>query len=837
MVANRTRRSPIALCILLVVLLMLPLLLCTGALASGYAGWYGQSSGSSDPLAHISAADANNAWAVGSLSLRKTTDGGATWVNGYPTGSYDYRCVDAVDANVVWVGAGGDHVLKTINGGTDWNVYDPPVVPGGYVDIKALDQNTAWLIGEHKIFRTITGGASWEDVSDADVGSGLRGLTAISATTAWVAVYDGTVMKTINGGTSWSLKSGLFYLESIDALNANVLYACGFDVFKSVNGGATWNKQYTCDNTGPLSSVEAVDANTAWVAGYHGQIAKTLDGGSRWYSQVSGTTADYYSITTVNANTAWVSGGGGVIRHTTDGGGYHTPPAVGSITPNSGRAGAEVTLRGSSFGYPKSQSYVSFGGVEATEYTAWADDEINVKVPDGISGQVNVVVHTAGGASNVKKFTVFTPTYYSYYFAEGCTREGFDEWLCLQNPGAVRLSVQATYMLFGGAPVQKTYTIPPASRLSVNVNTEVGPGQDVSTKLVAEGEFYAERPMYFDYKANTAGYGWTGGHCVTGAPAPGSDWYFAEGTTREGFEEWVCLQNPGGTKANVTVDYISAGAYTVRKEYNVDANSRLTVFANGDVGPNQDVSVHVHSNQPIVAERPMYFNYHGKWNGGHIVMGTDSPKTLWYFAEGSTQKGFEEWLAVQNANNADANVQCHFMKSDGSQVDKTYKVGANSRWTLDVSQAVGKNQDTSVIVESDQPVVAERPMYFCYKEGDSGYGWTGGHDVVGSAQVKTDWFFAEGCTLDGFDEYICVGNPGAETATVTMTFMLEKGNPVVKTVAVDGHKRVTVKVADLVGRGHDVSAALTSTKPVVAERPMYFNYGGKWNGGHDVIGF
>jgi hypothetical protein len=481
---------------------------------------------------------------------------------------------------------------------------------------------------------------------------------------------------------------------------------------------------------------------------------------------------------------------------------------------------------------------VSFGAAEATEYTAWANDEINVKVPEGVSGQVNVVVHTAGGASNAMKYSVFTPTYYSYYFAEGCTREGFEEWICLQNPGSSTLTVEATYMLFGGAePVVKTYEVPATSRLSVNVNEEVGPGRDVSASLLAEGEFYAERPMYFNYKAGQPGYSWTGGHCVTGAPAPGTDWYFAEGTTRDGFEEWICLQNPGDVATRATIDYIMAGAYTVRKVYNVEARSRLTVFANGDVGADQDISIHVSSEEPIVAERPIYFNYHGKWNGGHIVMGTDSPKTMWYFAEGSTRPGFEEWLAVQNPNNADAHITCRFMKTDASVTEETYTVGANSRWTLDVRSAIGNNQDSSVVIQSDLPVVAERPMYFSYKQGDSGYGWTGGHNVAGAPLAKTSWFFAEGCTLDGFDEYICIGNPGTEESIVTMTFMLESGDPIIKKVVVDAGRRVTVKVADEVGRGHDVSTRLEATRPVVAERPMYFNYGGKWNGGHNVIGF
>jgi hypothetical protein len=99
-----------------------------------------------------------------------------------------------------------------------------------------------------------------------------------------------------------------------------------------------------------------------------------------------------------------------------------------------------------------------------------------------------------------------------------------------------------------------------------------------------------------------------------------------------------------------------------------------------------------------------------------------------------------------------------------------------------------------------------------------------------------NWFFAEGCTLNNFDEYICIGNPGEENAHVTFRFLLESGNPVEYAVDIEAHKRSTVKVADIVGRNHDVSAQVSSDKPVVAERPMYFNYNG-WTGGHDVVGF
>jgi hypothetical protein len=34
----------------------------------------------------------------------------------------------------------------------------------------------------------------------------------------------------------------------------------------------------------------------------------------------------------------------------------------------------------------------------------------------------------------------------------------------------------------------------------------------------------------------------------------------------------------------------------------------------------------------------------------------------------------------------------------------------------------------------------------------------------------------------------------------------------------------------------DISAKVTSDKPIIVERPMYFDFNG-WTGGHDVVGF
>ncbi|MBU4179709.1 MAG: hypothetical protein KJ625_07220, partial [Actinobacteria bacterium] len=90
-------------------------------------------------------------------------------------------------------------------------------------------------------------------------------------------------------------------------------------------------------------------------------------------------------------------------------------------------------------------------------------------------------------------------------------------------------------------------------------------------------------------------------------------YYFAEGTTRDNpndgtYEEWLCLQNPGATIANVTLTYMLGDGTTEVQKVTVEKESRLTVSVNDFLGADKDVSTLVESDQLILAERPMYFN-------------------------------------------------------------------------------------------------------------------------------------------------------------------------------------------------------------------------------------
>ncbi|MEJ5185783.1 MAG: hypothetical protein WHT46_01715, partial [Candidatus Geothermincolales bacterium] len=433
-----------------------------------------------------------------------------------------------------------------------------------------------------------------------------------------------------------------------------------------------------------------------------------------------------------------------------------------------------------------------------------------------------------------------------WYFAEGCTRSTFDMWLCLQNPNARSIQVTATYM-FGpgqGANVVKTYTLSPTSRFTIKVDDEVGDEKDVSVKLTSPDLFIAERPMYFHYN-----WKWTGGHVVVGATAPSREWYFAEGCTRPGFETWLTLQNPNDMPVNVKLRYLCGDGYNAEKRIQIPSKTRYTVAVHEDregigVHNNQrgDVSIQVISEDgEIVAERPMYFNYGGAWNGGHCVMGTVGKATQWYFAEGCTRSTFDMWLCLQNPNARSIQVTATYMfgPGQGANVVKTYTLSPTSRFTIKVDDEVGDEKDVSVKLTSPDLFIAERPMYFHYN-----WKWTGGHVVVGATAPSREWYFAEGCTRPGFETWLTLQNPNDMPVNVKLRYLCGDGYNAEKRIQIPSKTRYTVAVhEDREGIGvhnnqrGDVSIQVISEDgEIVAERPMYFNYGGAWNGGHCVMG-
>jgi hypothetical protein len=252
-------------------------------------------------------------------------------------------------------------------------------------------------------------------------------------------------------------------------------------------------------------------------------------------------------------------------------------------------------------------------------------------------------------------------------------------------------------------------------------------------------------------------------------------WYFAEGYTGAGFDTYLTILNPNTSAASVAITYYRTGGGMTTRALTVGATTRQTVAvhetAHG-VGRGQAVAARVQSTNGvgIVVERPMYFTYNGGITGGHTVMGATAPSATWYFAEGFTGAGFDEYLSILNPGGSAASVRITYYLASGASVVKSLTVGASTRETVAVhetARGVGRGQAVSARVESTNNVgiVVERPMYFRYSGGVDG-----GHTVMGATSLGTTWYFAEGFTGAGFDEYLTILNPTGGAASIRITY-------------------------------------------------------------------
>ena len=90
-------------------------------------------------------------------------------------------------------------------------------------------------------------------------------------------------------------------------------------IFKTIDGGVTWNSQFS-GTTHWLSSVFFIDEVNGYIVGNGGTILKTTDGGITWNNQPSGTNELLKSVYFTDAYNGFAVGWNGTFLKTTDGG-------------------------------------------------------------------------------------------------------------------------------------------------------------------------------------------------------------------------------------------------------------------------------------------------------------------------------------------------------------------------------------------------------------------------------------------------------------------------------------------------------------------------------------
>lgn len=469
------------------------------------------------------------------------------------------------------------------------------------------------------------------------------------------------------------------------------------------------------------------------------------------------------------------------------------------------------------------------------------------------------------------------PVNKTWYFAEGRVGKSFREYLTIDNPNrnSCAVTIQYNYTPDGGGPQNKVVTtvVNPSSRLTESVNNDLGyPSNGNSAASLATVVsvnstvtptcvgVMAERPMYFSNFRGIAS-----GTDVIGATHLSPSYDFADVPTGAENTSYLTILNPNNANANVSVTYYAGGKVVGSQNTTVKANARGTI-ATGAISLPQHVAAVVNSNQPIMVERPTYFNgvpLNGTGvAGAYDIVGVPTLANDWLFAEGYTSSTTQEYLTIANSDPAktNANVTIALKSKSGATQKYTLPVASQSQviWNVNANNTfAGSSPEVSVeVTSSGANIVVQREMYFTYKHTLPNGVVTranGGTDVFGQVgpAKQNAYSFAEGYSNVGYNEWLTIQNPTNTPESLTLTLVNGLGQVNSQTFTVGANSRYTQDIAAVVqnvfhagtnSAANSVSMTVTAASGAffVAERPMYWNTsGGSFvtQGGNDVIGY
>jgi len=314
-------------------------------------------------------------------------------------------------------------------------------------------------------------------------------------------------------------------------------------------------------------------------------------------------------------------------------------------------------------------------------------------------------------------------------------------------------------------------------------------------------------------------------------------WYLSEGSTGSDgngeFETWVLIQNPGPEVAMVELDYQTPSGAVQGPSFNLPGESRTTVNVADTVAGEWSVSTKVTSDIPVICERAVYWN---SSEGTRRQAATDSigsiaPWRTWFLAEGSTGSDyrgwFQTWILIQNPCSRIAEVKLHYQTPSGEVEGPDVLLEPGTRKTVNVADTVSNEWSVSTRVESNEPVVCERSIYWNSADGEDIYRKSA-TDSIGVTGPSHEWFLAEGSTGIGgdgkFETWVLVQNPGPKNAAVEFFYQTPSGEVVGPTVVLPPGTRHTEEVSSTVFNEWSVSTRVESNEPIVAERSVYWNY-------------
>lgn len=212
-------------------------------------------------------------------------------------------------------------IVRTTNGGLNWNFVSPPDSFQNYNRMEFPNSTTGFAVGEHfdsnfpngfmgLILRTTNGGSNWSRTNISDINnfqgvSFSNSTTGIACGTSNDPIPGAHFYKTTNAGASWfllpfqvdsALAGGISLVNGTgrgfafgsklqeDPENPGLLKVSGYYINRTTDYGISWHKSFYPDTESILINSTDIDQNTWYISGGNffkekGVVLKTTNGG------------------------------------------------------------------------------------------------------------------------------------------------------------------------------------------------------------------------------------------------------------------------------------------------------------------------------------------------------------------------------------------------------------------------------------------------------------------------------------------------------------------------------------------------------------------------------
>jgi photosystem II stability/assembly factor-like uncharacterized protein len=266
-----------------------------------------------------------------------TTDDGTSWKVNYDTtsdidGRFSIYEVKFIDDNIGWLVGGHmglpptSHIMKTTDAGLTWQDQSPPMFVCLF-DTYMYNADSGWVSGSGGyLLKTNNGGNNWDTVT---LPSAITTFSLEFKDNIGFAAGGGVkpvIYRTSNYGITWdsvslgSYNPEITFISDLKIIGNKVLAFSGrATVFESTNLGLTWASR-VIDEDGNLNEADFIDNNNGIVVGSDGNILKTTDSGVTWIEEEESTYQNFTTVYHLNATTIYAAGRDGVIMKSTNSG-------------------------------------------------------------------------------------------------------------------------------------------------------------------------------------------------------------------------------------------------------------------------------------------------------------------------------------------------------------------------------------------------------------------------------------------------------------------------------------------------------------------------------------